>query len=82
MVKKKEIEYPILEETSEEDVYNADVEFVPESEIDNETYVLSYEQSLELIEDHLLKQGVRPDMVGVEAIRIYHQYYNPDTIIH
>ena len=75
-------EYPTLKEISEEDVYEADVEFVSEGEIDNETYELSYEQSLELIESHLLEQGVRPDLVGVEAIRLYHQYYNPDTIIH
>ena len=75
-------EYPTLEEISEEDVYEADVEFVPEDAIDEEVYELSYEQSIELIESHLLKQGVRPNLAGVEAIRLYHQYYHPDTIIH
>jgi hypothetical protein len=79
---KKDIEYPTLEEVSEEDVYESDVEFVSEDAIDEETYELSYEQTIELIESHLLKQGFKPTIAGIEAVRLYHQYYNPDTIIH
>lgn len=79
---KKESEYPTLEEVDDEDVYEAEVEFVPEDEIDNETYNLSYEETIELIEGHLIKQGYDPLMVNLQARKLFHQYYDPNTTIH
>ena len=65
-----------------EDIYDIDVEFVPEDEVDNHMQDLSYEEAIILIEDQLMAQGVSEDMAGIQARVLYEQYYSYNPTIH
>lgn len=65
-----------------DDVYDVDVEFVPESEVDNIVDDLSYEEAIIMIEDQLMAQGVSEDMAGIQARVLYEQYYAHNPTIH
>ena len=65
-----------------EDIFDLDVEFVPEDEIDNHMQDLSYEEAIIMIEDQLMAQGVSEDMAGIQARVLYEQYYSYNPTIH
>ena len=65
-----------------EDIYDLDVEFVPEDEVDNHMQDLSYEEAIIMIEDQLMAQGVPEDMAGIQARVLYEQYYSYNPTIH
>ena len=65
-----------------EDIYDIDVEFVPEDEVDNHMQDLSYEEAIIMIEDQLMSQGVSEDMAGIQARVLYEQYYSYNPTIH
>lgn len=65
-----------------EDIFDLDVEFVPEDEIDHHMQDLSYEEAIIMIEDQLMAQGVPEDMAGIQARVLYEQYYSYNPTIH
>ena len=72
----------ILMTKKKEDIYDLDVEFVPEDEVDNHMQDLSYEEAIIMIEDQLMAQGVPEDMAGIQARVLYEQYYSYNPTIH